>query len=158
MLIDGLKNTASGFDWDTYFTELGVADKVNVVVVAQPKFIAEVGNMMKNVPLDQWKVYLKWNLLNSSASYLSSPFVNELFNFRGKFLSGAKVIQPRWKRVLATINRTMGELLGQIYVAETFPPEAKTKAKAIVNNLLKSMGESIRNLRVDECCNKRKST
>jgi len=146
MLVDGLKNTATGFDWDTYFTELGVANKINVIVVAQPKFIAEVGNMMKNVPLDQWKVYLKWNLLNGSASYLSSPFVNELFDFRGKFLSGAKVIQPRWKRVLATINRTMGELLGQIYVEETFPPEAKAKAQSIVNTLLKSMGESIRNL------------
>jgi putative endopeptidase len=146
MLVDGLKNSTSGFDWDTYFTELGVANKVNVVVVAQPKFIAEVGDMVKNVPLDQWKIYLKWNLLNASASYLSSPFVNELFNFRGKFLSGAKVIQPRWKRVLATINRTMGELLGQIYVAETFPPEAKAKAQSIVNSLLKSMGESIRNL------------
>ena len=146
MFIDGLKNTAAGFDWDTYFTELGVDNKVNVIVVAQPKFIAEVGNMMKNVPLDQWKVYMKWNLLYTSASYLSSPFVNKVFNFRGKFLNGAKVIQPRWKRVLATINRTMGELLGQIYVAETFPPEAKAKARSIVNTLLKSMGESIRNL------------
>jgi len=146
MLVDGLKNTAAGFDWDTYFNELGVSKKVNVVVVAQPKFIAEVGNMMKNVPLDQWKVYLKWSLLNGSASYLSSPFVNELFNFRGKFLSGAKVIQPRWKRVLATINKTMGELLGQIYVTETFPPEAKAKARLIVSTLLNSMGESIRKL------------
>ena len=146
MLVDGLKNTAAGFDWDTYFNELGVSKKVNVVVVAQPKFISEVGNMMKNVPLDQWKVYLKWSLLNGSASYLSSPFVNELFNFRGKFLSGAKVIQPRWKRVLATINKTMGELLGQIYVTETFPPEAKAKARLIVSTLLNSMGESIRKL------------
>jgi putative endopeptidase len=146
MLVDGLKSSAAGFDWDTYFTELGVGNKVSVVVVAQPKFIAEVGNMMKDVSLDKWKVYLKWNLLNGSASYLSSSFINELFNFRGKFLNGAKVIQPRWKRVLAAINRTMGELLGQIYVAETFPPEAKAKAQSIVSTLLKSMGESIKNL------------
>lgn len=145
MTIENLKNISGGFDWNIYFENLGVGN-LDLVVVNQPKFITEVGKMIDEIPVDDWKVYLKWNVLRNAASALSSPFVNERFEFTGKFLSGAKAMQPRWKRVLGSINSSMGELLGQIYVEEVFPPEAKARAKAIVNNLLVSMEESIKNL------------
>jgi len=85
-------------------------------------------------------------VIRRSANMLSSDFVNESFEFNGKFLNGQKVLQPRWKRILAYVNRSLGELLGEIYVAEVFPPEAKVRAKKIVDNLLVSMGESINGL------------
>ncbi|MCL6099705.1 MAG: M13 family metallopeptidase [Bacteroidetes bacterium] len=145
MTIDNLKSISSGFDWDLYFNKMGVGN-LEVVVVSQPRFMEELGNLIDKVSLDDWKIYLKWNVLRDAANTLSSPFVNEQFDFNGKFFSGAKVIQPRWKRVIGSINRSMGELLGQIYVKEYFPPEAKERAQKIVHTLLTAMGESIKGL------------
>lgn len=142
--VNNLKIQSPDFNWDKYFEGLGV--QTSLVVVGQPKFFAELSKMVNDIPLNDWKVYLKWKIIDDAASYLSSPFVNEKFNFSGKYLTGAKVLQPRWKRIMQSVNFTMGELLGQLYVAETFPPEAKERAVAIVNNILKSMGESIKNL------------
>ena len=145
MTLGELKNISNDFNWDTYLDGLGI-EKLNVVVVAQPKFFTGMGKLFDQVSLEDWKTYLKWNLLSGSAAALSSVFVNESFDFNGKFLNGQKAIQPRWKRILQIVNRSMGELLGEIYVGKVFPPEAKQKAKAIVNNLLVSMDESIKNL------------
>lgn len=142
---ENIKELCSTLDWDLFFNEIGLQN-LKVAVVAQPKFFKGLNEVLKEVPISDWKVYLKWNVLRGSANSLSSAFVNERFDFTGKFLSGAKVIQPRWKRSIQTINGTMGELLGQIYVKEAFPPEAKERAKAIVGSLLKSMGESIKGL------------
>jgi putative endopeptidase len=142
MTIDNLTNLSGSFDWKKYFEILGV--NINVVIVRQPKFFAGLGKTIDEVSLDDWKLYFKWDLLRSSAPALSSPFVNERFNFTGRFLTGAKTLQPRWKRMIQAVNGSMGELLGQIYVSEVFPPEAKERAKLVVANLLTSMGESIK--------------
>lgn len=145
MTVDNLQKLSPDFEWKKYFEFVGLPD-LNIVVVAQPKFFAGLGTVLKEVPFDDWKVYFKWNVLRSSANALSSPFVNERFDFTQRFLNGAKAMPPRWKRVVQSVNMTMGELLGQIYVEKYFPPEAKERAKAIVNNLLTSMSESIKNL------------
>ncbi|MCX7797579.1 MAG: M13 family metallopeptidase [Melioribacter sp.] len=145
MTYDKLKSISEEIDWDIYFKKIGI-DNIELVVVNQPNFIKGVSKLMSKFSLNDWKVYLKWNVLRSSASALSSPFVNEQFEFEGKFLRGQKVIEPRWKRVLSVLNRTVGELLGQLYVAKVFPPESKEKAKLIVNNLLIAMEERIKNL------------
>ncbi|MBI1937236.1 MAG: M13 family metallopeptidase [Ignavibacteriales bacterium] len=145
MGIDQLKKLSPGFDWEVYFEGLGI-ERPPVVVVGQPKFFEEAGKMINEVPLNDWKVYIKWHIINNAANFLSSDFVNARFDFYGKFLNGTKALQPRWKRVLQTLNGSIGELIGQLYVAEYFPPEAKERAKNIVNNLLVSMGESIKNL------------
>lgn len=145
MTIDNLQKLSPDFDWKKYFELVGLPD-LNLVVVAQPKFFSGLGSVLNEVPFDDWKVYFKWNVLRGSANALSSPFVNERFDFTQRFLNGAKAMQPRWKRIVQSVNMTMGELLGQIYVEKYFPPEAKERAKAIVNNLLVAMGESIKNL------------
>ncbi|MDD8018303.1 MAG: M13 family metallopeptidase [Bacteroidota bacterium] len=130
-----LSELAPNINWKKYFTAIG-ADNVSAIDVGQPPFFKELSAMMKDVSIDDWKLYLRWKLLSGSASSLSSPFVAEQFRFGGTVLTGAKEMQPRWKRVLAVINRTMGEALGKLYVDETFPPDAKQKAKAMVNNLI----------------------
>ena len=77
--------------------------------------------------------------------YLSQKFVDERFDFAGKFMSGQEVNRPRWKRVLSATNGVMGEAIGQLYVAKHFPPEAKERANKIVETLKVAMGESIKN-------------
>lgn len=145
MTIENLKNISEGFNWDSYFGNLGV-ENLNLIIVAQPKFFTELGKMIDDISLDDWKIYLKWNLVRGAAPALSSSFVNEQFNFNGRFMAGTKAMQPRWKRILQAVNGAMGEMVGQLYVREVFPPESKARAKAIVGNLLISMGESIKGL------------
>lgn len=144
MTTGGLQKLTSVFDWNVYFEGMGIKDP-QIVVVAQPKFFEGMNKVIDETSLDDLKAYLKWNVLRRAAGALSSAFVNESFDFNGKFLNGQKVLQPRWKRILANVNGSLGELLGEIYVAEVFPPEAKEKAKNIVSGLLASMGESIKN-------------
>ena len=133
------------FDWKLYFKEIEVGDP-GVVDISQPKFIAEVDKMVNDVSLEDWKVYLTWNLVRSMSPYLGSDFVNERFEFTGKFLNGQKINRPRWKRVQATTSGALGEAIGQLYVEKYFPPEAKAKAMDIVNALKTSMAESINSL------------
>jgi len=101
--------------------------------------------MISSVKLSDWKTYLKWNLLRRTAPYLTSAFVKESFNFGSKYMRGAKKMRPRWKRVLASTNRALGEAIGQLYVKKYFPEKAKTKANAIVKTLVTAMGKSIKN-------------
>ncbi|MGK9369188.1 M13 family metallopeptidase [Melioribacter sp. Ez-97] len=145
LTVNALKKTAPEFDWDRYFEGLGV-ENLNIIIIRQPEFVKGMSALLDEVSLDDWKVYLKWNVINETAEALSAPFVMEKFEFEGKFLRGQQEIQPRWKRVINVMNRTLGQLLGQVYVEKAFPPESKAKAKAIVDNLLVSMKESIQNL------------
>ncbi|KAF0159448.1 MAG: metalloendopeptidase PepO [Ignavibacteria bacterium] len=145
MTLDNLIKLSDSFDWKNYFKLIGLPD-LDLLVVSQPKFFSQLGATLEEVSLDDWKIYLKWNVLRGSANALSSVFVNERFDFTQRFMNGAKAMQPRWKRMVQAVNGSLGELLGQIYVAEAFPPEAKQRAKAIVDNLLVAMGESIKGL------------
>jgi len=135
-------STIPGFDWKLYFSEIEIGDPL-FVDISQPKFITEVGKMISEVPLENWKTYLKWNLVRSMSPYLNLALVNERFAFTGKFLNGQKEMKPRWKRVQGTTSGALGEAIGQLYVEKYFPPEAKARAKKIVESLIVSMGESI---------------
>lgn len=145
MSLAKLKEMTPGFDWDAFFTGIGLS-KPGDINVAQPAFFKEVAVMMKDVPVADWKVYLTWKLVDDAAPYLSSAFENENFAFNGKFLNGAKVLPERWKRVMHATSSVLGEDLGQLFVKETFPPDAKARAHKIVMNLLEAMGERIKAL------------
>jgi putative endopeptidase len=136
---------AKGFDWNLYFKDIEIGDP-KFVDVGQPKFLAEAAKMINDESLDSWKTYLEWNLIRSFSPYLSSDFVNADFAFYGNFLNGQKVNKPRWKRVQAATSGALGEAIGQLYVEKYFPPEAKEKAKKIVESLKVSMSESIKSL------------
>jgi putative endopeptidase len=137
-----LEQLSPGFGWNSYFISVGLAN-LDSMNVAQPDFFKEISKIVNETPINNWKPYLTWNLLHSSYRYLDTNFVKESFNFYGKFLSGAKVLQPRWKRVLFSADASIGEALGQLYVKEVFPPEAKEKALKIVRSLLGAMRERI---------------
>ncbi|WP_242926969.1 M13 family metallopeptidase [Pontibacter vulgaris] len=116
------------------------------IIVGQPKFFTALNSMLSKIPLTDWKTYTQWHLVRSMSPYLSDAFVQENFNFYGKALSGAKEMQPRWKRVLRTTDGAIGEALGQLYVQKTFSPEAKQKAKEMVDNLQESFKEHVKDL------------
>ncbi|MBV9007801.1 MAG: M13 family metallopeptidase, partial [Verrucomicrobia bacterium] len=99
-----------------------------------------------DTPIDDWKEYLRWHLIHSTAPELSSDFVNENFNFYSKTLTGTQQIKPRWKRVVATTDGSIGEALGKLYVADHFPPEAKQRALEMVNNLREALAERIKSV------------
>ncbi|HPG41439.1 MAG TPA: M13 family metallopeptidase [bacterium] len=145
MDIANLQKTAPGFDWSAYFTAVGLPEP-GAVNVAQPKFFTEIGKMIQDTDVQTWKTYLRWNLLNNVADFVSSDFVNQNFNFYGQEMSGTKTLQPRWKRMLQTTNGVLGEAVGQLYVEKYFPPQAKTRMTELVMNLKFALGEHIKNV------------
>lgn len=132
--LEQLAAMSPGLDWKRYFSALGVADPGGLNV-AQVVFMKEVGAMVKEIPLDDWKAYLRFHLIEAAAPYLSSAFVNEQFDFNGRILQGRKELRPRWKRVIATMDFAVGELLGRAYVARYFTPESKHHVEQMVINL-----------------------
>lgn len=137
-----LKELAPRFNWEVYFTNLGLANP-GELNVSQTEFIAGVSNIMDTYTVEDWKTYLTWNLLDNSASYLSDDFVLQNFDFFGKTLSGKEEIQPRWKRVLSTTSGGLGEAIGQLYVEKYFPAESKERMIVLVENLRKSFEQRI---------------
>jgi predicted metalloendopeptidase len=133
------------FDWGRYFRGIGMPEiaKVNV---GQPDFFKAVDKLLINTPIEDWKVYLRWHLVNSTSNTLSAKFVQESFNFNGKYLQGTTEMLPRWKRCIASTDRALGEALGQLYVAKTFTPQAKERARVMVANLIAALREDLTTL------------
>jgi putative endopeptidase len=129
-----LKALTPNFSWDDYFHEIK-APIITNVDVAQPDFFAAVNKDLTAIPLADWKTYLRWHLIHSTAPFLSSKFVEENFNFYGRVLQGTKELLPRWKRCVSYTDDQLGFALGQVYTEKYFPPEAKAHALEMVHNL-----------------------
>jgi putative endopeptidase len=132
MSVDSLSKIARGINWPAYFAAVGMTPKS--VIVQSTSYLAAVGGFMTSVPLATWRDYLRWQVTAAASPYISSRFVNESFAFRS-ILTGAKALPPRWKRCMTTTDESLGEALGAVYVEKQFPPEAKTRALAMVTNL-----------------------
>src|SRR5207253_2585027 len=102
---------------------------------SHPKFFAAMDAMLADVPAAQWKSYLRYHAIDGASPHLAKPFVQEHFAFHDQALNGQKENEPRWKIVLRTVEDGMGMALGQLYVAENFPPAAKQRAQELVANL-----------------------
>jgi len=120
--------------WPVYFREIGVRVPVTKVNVAAPQFLRRVDSLLQATPLSTWRAYLKSHAISAAAPWLSMPFVQEDFAFRSRF-SGARALLPRWKRCLREADGDLGEALGQAYVAKTFPPEARARARAVIDDI-----------------------
>ncbi|MCD8032086.1 MAG: M13 family metallopeptidase [Bacteroides sp.] len=140
-----LKEEIAGFDWDAYLAEVGLAD-LKEINVGQPASIQEVASIIRTVPLADQISYLQWRLINGASSYLSDPFVTQNFEFYDKTMSGKQEISPRWKRAVATVDRALGEAVGQMYIERYFPAAAKERMEKLVENLQKALGERIDDL------------
>ena len=142
MTLPQLKGLAPGWAWEAYFRQRNAPDFASINV-SQPDFFKETNRLLTATPLQDWKTYLRWHVLHTSATQLSESFVQENFNFYGTKLSGTKQLQPRWKRCSQSVNRNLGEALGQVYVEKYFPPEAKAHARVMVMNLIGALKSDI---------------
>ncbi len=120
--------------WDVYFTTREVVNPP-YTIVGQPEFFTVLDELVQKRPLADWKTYMRWHLLHASAPFLSSAFERENFEFFGHVLSGQPQQEPRWKRAAHILDGTIGEALGQLYVEQYFPPEARARMNELVNNL-----------------------
>jgi putative endopeptidase len=126
------------FSWSSYYAERGVPSQPDVNI-APPKFFREVNAMLRDVSLDDWKTYLRWMVLNSAAPSMPKAFADENFNFFGKFLSGQKERQPRWKTCVQATDGALGEALGMAYAKRAFTPAAKARMNVLIDNLMAAM-------------------
>jgi putative endopeptidase len=133
------------FSWAAFFRDLA-APPVPAVNIGQPKYFEAVNRLIKDAPLDDWKMYLRWQLLSTAAPSLSKKFVDEDFDFNGRTLQGTPENLPRWKRCVAATDNALGMALGRIYVRDYFPPESKKRADEMVRNMIAALGEDIRTL------------
>jgi len=122
------------FSWSGYFEALGVTD-IQDFSFSHPAFFAEMDSALGDVPVATWKAYLRWNVLLGNAQYLSKAFVDENFRFFNQVLRGQKQMRPREERAIESMNRELGEPLGQLFVARHFPPAAKARMLAMIGDL-----------------------
>ena len=144
MSMDELKALVPQFDWDAYFAARHIS--TNQISVSQKEHLQEVGKMMAEESIEDLRTYFIWQVIDDAASYLSDEISAANFDFYGKTLSGKQEQSPRWKRAVGVVNGTLGEAVGQMYVAKYFPPEAKERMVNLVKNLQASLGERIDNL------------
>ena len=140
-----LKTLMPDFDWSAMLKNAGVENE-KIIVVTQVAYIKSLNNIIKSTPIDTWKTYLKWSLINNSATQLTTTLDNEHFAFFGKTLYGVEKQEDDWKRGVNTVNGGLGEVVGKVYVKKHFSPEAKDRMTAMVKNLLKAYAESIKKL------------
>lgn len=141
--IAAINEKTPGLNWHILLTELKVKGQ-DSVLIGMPNFFAQMAVELKETPLNVWKEYLKFHVVNNTAAFLSHKFYDLHFDFYGRTLSGQQEPKPRWKRVLSMVDGSIGELLGQMYVDKYFKPEAKTRMLQLVNNLQQTYAERIK--------------
>ena len=137
-----LQDRFKGFDWQTYTTTLGL-DSVVDVNVCQTAQVETVLGILDKRPLEDIKAYIEFKLLEAASSYLSDDFYDTSFAFYGKVLSGREAPSERWKRSIRLVDGTLSDAVGQMYVKQYFPPEAKERMVNLVKNLQTALGERI---------------
>jgi putative endopeptidase len=134
-----------GINWSSVLTGLGISN-ADTVIAGQPEFYSALSKTLKKFPLNDWKLYLRWNLVNTYAPYLNKAINDESFYFNSTVLNGVKERKPRWKSVVETTNGLLGEIIGQVYVNEYLPKGTKDKLLEIGNNIRSVYAEHIKKL------------
>jgi putative endopeptidase len=145
MTVASLGKITPNINWNSIFPVLGIA-KADSVIVGQPEFYKALNNFVKSYSIEDWKTYLKWDLVNSYAAYLNSDIEKQNFKFYSTVMNGVSKQKPRWKRVVGQTDNYLGELIGQVYVAEYLPKGSKEKLLEIGNNIRDVYAEHIKKL------------
>lgn len=131
-----------GFDWKTYFDVQGLTD-IDSLSVGQPEAVKEALAVLKDTPVEVLKDFLQWQILDSAGGILGDKVYEEVFDFEGRIMTGAKEPHPRWKRSVNAVNGILGEAVGQMYVEKYFPPANKARMEELIKNLQIALGERI---------------
>ncbi|MGZ4823463.1 MAG: M13 family metallopeptidase [Terriglobales bacterium] len=145
MSLQQLQEFSPTFPWKRYFRALGL-QKVQALNVAAPDFVKAMEAVITTEPLPALQAYLRWHLVHAQARWLSTPFVDEDFNFYSRTLTGVRELQARWKRCVRYTDRALGEALGQAYVEIAFSAEARQRARRMVEQIEQAMARDIQQL------------
>ena len=140
-----LKALTPSVDWDGLFRALG-NEKIETINVMEPAFYHELEKQLHARPVEEWKSFLRWNVVRDYSNYLSSPFVKAHFAFYGKYLRGIPELEPRWRRCVQGVDRDLGEALGQVFVEKTFTPDTKARTVAMTQEIERAMEEDLKTL------------
>ena len=140
--LDSLPELGNNLDWAQAITALGL-DDVDKVIVRQPSYFEELDGIIADTPIETWKNYLAFHVMDTAAPLLDETTDTIAFEYRNRILYGQAEQQPRWKRGIQMVNGLLGEAVGKLYVAEYFPPEAKAKMEELVQNVIVTLEDSI---------------
>lgn len=143
--IGDLQKMVPIIDWKGYLNGIGIT-KIDTVIVSQPRYMAALQTLFSENKVDDWKAYMRWGLIRSSAGQLSTDIETANWEFYGKALTGALKQRPRHEKALQVVNGTVGEALGKLYVEKMFPAEAKDKAYKMIRNVMRAYELRINNL------------
>ncbi len=133
MNLDELQQLTPSFSWNDYLESINV--KTSELNIGQPKFLEAFNELVNKKTIDQWRTYMKWNVLRSSAPFIGHDFEQAHFEFYTTVMTGSQQQRERWKIALAALNSALGEAVGQEYVAVHFPPESKERMVDLVEHL-----------------------
>ena len=135
----GLKALTQGFDWELWMGAAQVPLRVmENLIVQEPSHFTGIADLLRNFDQKSWSSWLTWHLISGSSPFLSSAFVAENFDFYGRTLTGTPELRERWKRGVSLVESSLGEAIGQEYVARHFPPVAKERMLRLVENLIEA--------------------
>ncbi|CAN5209321.1 M13 family peptidase [soil metagenome] len=140
--IESAHELTPGLDWAVFMKAADAGD-AEEVIVSQPDYFEALAKILDEAPVEDWRTYFTFHLLDTYAPYLSEPFVTAHFDFRERTLSGTEENQPRWKRGVQAANAVLGDAIGKIYVKRHFKPEAKERMDELVENLRRAFKQSI---------------
>jgi putative endopeptidase len=143
--VAGADQVTPHFAWEPFFAAQGIKVEKGFSL-SQPKFFAEFDKMLADEPVANWQAYLRFHTIDTASPFLSKAFEDEHFAFHGQALNGQKEQSPRWKRVLEAVDGSMGMALGELYVAQNFPPQAKMRARQLVDDVRNALRARIEHL------------
>ena len=133
------------FNWDGYIAEAGIGD-IDGLVIMMNDHMSALDEIIVDTDLDTWRTYLSWVALNGAAASLNEELDKQNFEFYGKTLFGTEEQRPMWRRAVNTVNGSLGEVVGKVYVNEYFPPQAKQRMEKLVADLILAYDKSIKEL------------
>jgi putative endopeptidase len=142
LTLEEVKALMPSFDWVQYLTLVNAPASPHYIVTT-PAFFEHLETALRDRSLDDWKTYLRWQLLHGSASGLSQAFVGENFDFFNHTLSGSEKLQPRWRRCVQATDDALGEALGQVYVERAFPAASKQRMVQLVQDIETQMARDV---------------
>lgn len=138
-----LGTVSASLPWAAFLEGARVGPAATSLYVRQPSYAGALGTLLGEVPLETWKDYLRFHVLDGAASWLSKDFVDARFEFHGRLVNGLERLEPRWQRAVQTVNGTLGEAVGRIYVERHFPPASKKRMQELVANVMRAFETSI---------------
>ncbi len=142
-----LQAEETGFDWAGWVAALGATpDAVAELIVRQPDYLSAFAALWSGEDLEDWKAWARWRVIRARAAWLTDDIVAADFDFYGRLLTGAEQIRDRWKRAVSLVESLMGDAVGKLYVQRHFPPGAKARMDALVENLKAAYRQSINEL------------